>query len=215
MDHRGPHRAWKIGLIALITVLAVAAVGLVAVLFSARSLPTVEATSSGDVDFTAVESTTAAASESSMAEDPGPEPAASVSAAGSEGNDAATTTTTGPAPATSSRLTPAPLVNGGPTTPVCDGRGVFIIESVIDDGTGAAQARIYELIAAHPGSTWYEPGACPSLRASVDGQDIYPVVVDYGFDFTGLCDAFYAAGGDPSVRNARLLNNQSGAQSPC
>lgn len=213
MDHRGPYRAWKIGLTTLITLLVVAAVVLTALLFSARSLPTVEATASGDIGLTTVESTTAEPSETLAAEDSEPEATTSSSSADTDGNGVVTTSE--PPSTTSADPVPAPVADGSPTTPVCDGRGVFIIESVIDHGTGAAQSRIDELLAAHPGSTWYEPGACPSLRASVDGQAIYPVVVDYGFDFAGLCDAFYAAGGDPSVRNARLLNNQSGAQSPC
>ena len=118
------------------------------------------------------------------------------------------------APSTSSTSSAA-SVSGGATTPQCDGRGVMIIESVVDDGTGAAQARISQLLAEHPGAQWYRPAACPSLRGSINGQSIYPVVVDYGRDFDRLCADFYAAGADTSYRNARILNNVSEAQSPC
>lgn len=91
------------------------------------------------------------------------------------------------------------------TTPACNGEVVLIIESVLDD-----PERLREVLAANPGSTFYLPGACPSLRARIDGQDIYPVVREYGSDVAGVCAAAAGGGG-----NARILNQDTSFPSPC
>lgn len=91
------------------------------------------------------------------------------------------------------------------TTPACNGEVVLIIESVLDD-----PARLRDVLTANPGSTFYMPGACPSLRARIDGQDIYPVVREYGSDVAGVCAAAAAGGG-----NARILNQDTSFPSPC
>ena len=91
------------------------------------------------------------------------------------------------------------------STPACNGEVVLIIESVLDD-----PARLRDVLAANPGSTFYLPGACPSLRARIDGQDIYPVVREYGHDIAGVCAAAASGGG-----NARILNQDTSFPSPC
>lgn len=187
-------------LIVIAALLATAGLALAAVLLSSRMLPGFEASSAPETSSAPVSSPATSEEETSAATVTEMVPAESSPAA----------------PSTSSTSSAASAsVSGGATTPQCDGRGVMIIESVVDDGTGAAQARISQLLAEHPGAQWYRPAACPSLRGSINGQSIYPVVVDYGRDFDRLCADFYAAGADPSYRNARILNNVSEAQSPC
>ena len=65
-------------------------------------------------------------------------------------------------------------------------------------------------LAKHPGSEFTIPGACPSLRAQLNGADIYAVYFDYGKDFDRLCSAAANAGG-----NARVLSNRHEYVSPC
>lgn len=80
----------------------------------------------------------------------------------------------------------------GATIP-CDGRGVLIIHSI-----------------ANPGAQLLQPGACSSLRASLDGNDVYGIVIDYGFDTDRLCRAAASIGGNP-----RTMNNSGDFTSPC
>ena len=54
------------------------------------------------------------------------------------------------------------------------------------------------------------PGQCPSLRAQVNGNDIYPVYLDFGHDTEALCRARANYGGD-----ARVLSNRAELTSPC
>ncbi|MDY5839270.1 MAG: hypothetical protein SPJ78_00905 [Corynebacterium camporealensis] len=107
---------------------------------------------------------------------------------------------------------PAPMIQAGlrPANAVCDDTPVLIVESVLDDGSGnQAAQRIPEVMNIYPGTVFYTPGACPSLRASVDGQDVYAVAREYD-DTAALCDAWAAQGG-----NARLLNGDTSYSSPC
>lgn len=222
MSQRSPQRTWTQVLGTVLVLLLVAAGVLLAMFFSARSLPEYQATNSESNVTTAattavMEEAASTEQEQEEATEPTQQVTETVIAAAPEEQEAAEQHPQ-PAPRSSQQQAPQQQSAQPSTTstaPYCDGRGVLIIESVLDDGTGAAQTRIEELLRAHPGSTWYQPGACPSLRASVDGQAIYPVVIDYGTNYEGLCSAYYAAGGDPSVRNARLLNNTAEAQSPC
>ena len=96
----------------------------------------------------------------------------------------------------------------GATIP-CDGRGVLIIHSIVDTGQDiAAEAR--SVLTANPGAQLLQPGACSSLRASVDGNDVYGIVIDYGFDTDRLCRAAASIGGNP-----RTMNNNGDFTSPC
>lgn len=107
---------------------------------------------------------------------------------------------------------PAPMVQAGlrPANAVCNDTPVLIVESVLDDGSGnQAAQRIPEVRNIYPGTVFYTPGACPSLRASVDGQDVYAVAREYD-NTAALCDAWAAQGG-----NARLLNGDTSYSSPC
>ena len=87
----------------------------------------------------------------------------------------------------------------------CDGRGVLIIHSIVDT---AAEAR--SVLTANPGAQLLQPGACSSLRASLDGNDVYGIVIDYGFDTDRLCRAAASIGGNP-----RTMNNSGDFTSPC
>ena len=105
---------------------------------------------------------------------------------------------------------------GNPAKPACDGRNILIIDSIIDNGDfyGSTMYRIFDVINA-PDPTgkkrqWTNPGHCPSLRAQVDGQDIYPVFLDFGSDVAGVCDAAAKYGGNP-----RILSNRAEYLSPC
>ena len=96
----------------------------------------------------------------------------------------------------------------GATIP-CDGRGVLIIHSIVDTGQDiAAEAR--SVLTANPGAQLLQPGACSSLRASLDGNDVYGIVIDYGFDTDRLCRAAASIGGNP-----RTMNNSGDFTSPC
>lgn len=97
----------------------------------------------------------------------------------------------------------------------CDGRGVLIVASVVDDGSAPVQQRIDDARSSHPGAKSLAPGACGSLRASYNGQKVFPVVVDYGRDTAGLCRAYANAGGDVSVADPRILDNDPTPKNPC
>jgi len=96
----------------------------------------------------------------------------------------------------------------GATIP-CDGRGVLIIHSIVDTGQDiGVEAR--SVLTANPGAQLLQPGACSSLRASLDGNDVYGIVIDYGFDTDRLCRAAASIGGNP-----RTMNNSGDFTSPC
>lgn len=91
----------------------------------------------------------------------------------------------------------------------CDGRGVLIVSSIIDTGQDVV-AEANNVIAQYPNSRMLRPGACSSLRASVDGNSVYPVVIDYGFNTTTLCTAAARMGGNP-----RIMNKSADFSDPC
>lgn len=99
--------------------------------------------------------------------------------------------------------------------PACDGRGILILDSIIDYGVREDTFHRLAIVAmeADPSGKTREyttPGQCASLRAQVDGNDIYPVYLDYGHDTDALCAAKANYGG-----NARLLNNSGEYVDPC
>lgn len=96
------------------------------------------------------------------------------------------------------------------STPACDSRGILILESVVVQPGADAEEAIATSLAKHPGSEFTIPGACPSLRAQLNGADIYAVYFDYGKDFGRLCSAATNTGG-----NARVLSNRHEYVSPC
>jgi len=122
------------------------------------------------------------------------------------GNPTVTVTATAtPEPQAEARTT---TQLSGATIP-CDGRGVLIIHSIVDTGQDiAAEAR--SVLTANPGAQLLQPGACSSLRASLDGNDVYGIVIDYGFDTDRLCRAAASVGGNP-----RTMNNSGDFTSPC
>ena len=114
-----------------------------------------------------------------------------------------------------------PYVGMGETTPeyaaepACDGRGILIVDSIVDYGDrDDTQRRIaFEALTADPSGKTREytfPGQCPSLRKQLDGHDIYPVYLDYGSDTDALCRAKANYGG-----NARVLSNREEYVDPC
>lgn len=99
--------------------------------------------------------------------------------------------------------------------PACDGRGILIVDSIVDYGDrDDTQRRIaFEALTADPSGKTREytfPGQCPSLRKQLDGHDIYPVYLDYGSDTDALCRAKANYGG-----NARVLSNREEYVDPC
>lgn len=146
---------------------------------------------------------------------PQPPPATATSAgnnvpyaarSGRSGNPTVTVTATAtPEPQAEART--ATQLSGA-TIP-CDGRGVLIIHSIVDTGQDiAAEAR--SVLTTNPGAQLLQPGACSSLRASLDGNDVYGIVIDYGFDTDRLCRAAASIGGNP-----RTMNNSGDFTSPC
>ena len=110
-----------------------------------------------------------------------------------------------------------PLVAGVPAdkqvVPQCDGRAVLIVQSVMAN-SGNVAGEINAALANNPSAVLYPPGVCPSIRGSVGGTEIHPVVVDYGNNLSGLCAA-EAAAGDANVSNARILDQSANQESPC
>ena len=96
------------------------------------------------------------------------------------------------------------------SSPACDSRGILILESVVVQSGVDTEGAIADALATYPGSEFTTPGACPSLRAQLNGADIYAVYVDYGSDTSGLCSAAASTGG-----NARILSNRNEYVSPC
>lgn len=97
--------------------------------------------------------------------------------------------------------------------PACDGRNILIIDSVIDQGSGTATQIAQQVLMQHPSGKdlrFTVPGQCPSLRSQVNGQDIYPVYLDYGADTDAMCRAKAAYGG-----NGRILSNSAEYVDPC
>lgn len=99
--------------------------------------------------------------------------------------------------------------------PTCDGRAVLILDSVIDHGNdgGAMHEIAQQVLTVHPSGNpvrFTVPGACPSLRAQVDGQNVYPVYIDYGGDVDAMCRAKATYGG-----NGRILSNAAEYVDPC
>lgn len=101
------------------------------------------------------------------------------------------------------------------STPACDGRNILILDSIIDYGDREDTiGRIADvvMVADPTGKTrhFMTPGHCPSLRAQLDGNDIYPVYLDFGSDVDGMCAAKAAQGG-----NGRVLSNRNEYVDPC
>ena len=99
--------------------------------------------------------------------------------------------------------------------PTCDGRGILIVDSIVDNGDRDDTLRriAVEVLTADPtgkSRQYTFPGQCPSLRAQVNGNDIYPVYLDFGHDTEALCRARANYGGD-----ARVLSNRAEFTSPC
>jgi hypothetical protein len=92
----------------------------------------------------------------------------------------------------------------------CDGRGVLIVSSVMGDSP-SFRSEVDGAVSANPGAVLLDPGHCPSLRATVDGITVHPVVVDYGDDRAALCRAAASTPGS----NARLLDDDTSYSSPC
>lgn len=96
--------------------------------------------------------------------------------------------------------------------PACDGRNILIINSVHIPGNSkqTLESEIGKAMAHDADLEFTLPGQCSSLRASVDGQDVYPIYYDFGFDEQAMCDAKAVHGG-----NARTLNNSADFSDPC
>ncbi|RAV33753.1 hypothetical protein [Corynebacterium heidelbergense] len=98
------------------------------------------------------------------------------------------------------------------SSPACDGRNILIVESVHVPGNdrGGIMTQLGIALNRYHGSQFTYPGQCPSLRAQIDGQDIYPVYYDFGSDRQAMCEAKGRQGG-----NARTLNTAGDFTDPC
>lgn len=98
--------------------------------------------------------------------------------------------------------------------PACDGRNILILQSVIDSHPEKLDTSLeiaFAVMTGDPSNKEYTvPGQCSSLRAKVDGYDIYPVYVDYGSNQAAMCAAKAKYGG-----NGRTLNNSGDFGDPC
>lgn len=93
----------------------------------------------------------------------------------------------------------------------CNGRGVLIVNSVLDNAQNFDQ-QMADSRVKWPDAVLMEPGDCPSLRPvePESGASVYAFVIDYGDDLDSLCAAERNGGG-----NARLLNSDTSYVSPC
>lgn len=99
----------------------------------------------------------------------------------------------------------------------CDGRGLLILESVLVSPGSDAEGPVTQAIQKwkNQGAEQIGPveygGGCPSLRSTLNGQDIYPIFVDYGFNTSELC----AASASYADSNPRILSDRAEYLSPC
>ena len=96
--------------------------------------------------------------------------------------------------------------------PACDGRNILIVNSIHVPGNSRAelQQEIGKAIMHDNELKYTIPGKCSSLRAQIDGQDIYPIYYDFGDDQQAMCEAKAVHGG-----NGRTLNNSGDFSDPC
>lgn len=97
--------------------------------------------------------------------------------------------------------------------PACDGRNILILDSVVDEGNSTAHLIAQQVLMQHPSGKpvrFTVPGQCPSLRAQVNGQDIYPIYIDFLQDTDAMCRAKATYGG-----NGRILSNSAEYVDPC
>lgn len=109
-------------------------------------------------------------------------------------------------------LTSVPVAGGAEevSSLPCDGRYVLITASILDNTPDPA-GQISAALAMAPGDSMYlMPVACPSLRGFYQGGNVYPVLIDYGFDAAAVCYAARRGGG-----NARILSDRFEYLSPC
>ncbi|WJY71951.1 hypothetical protein [Corynebacterium auriscanis] len=100
--------------------------------------------------------------------------------------------------------------SGRYSTIQCDGRYVVIVDSVLIYPGQDPRPFVKASLTANPSAKATTPGACGSLRGSVDGADVYPVYYDYGSDRAGACAAEARGEG-----NARKLQAAADYSSPC
>ncbi|QPK82998.1 hypothetical protein G7Y29_09155 [Corynebacterium qintianiae] len=126
-------------------------------------------------------------------------------------DDVAPSTSAAPAPAQRAGGYYTASNNVAASHPQCDGRWILIYESVHGFGVDTP-AQITRALNSYPSSEYTNPGECPSLRARVDGQDIYPVYRDFGSDVEGMCAAWRSGG---QTANPRSLNMAGDFSHPC
>ena len=83
--------------------------------------------------------------------------------------------------------------------PECDGRYVLIVDSVIADGDEQSTMRKIADAVMHAdpeGKEFTVPGQCASIRKQVNGNDIYPIYLDFGSDKDAACRAKSTHGGN-------------------
>lgn len=83
--------------------------------------------------------------------------------------------------------------------PECDGRYVLIVDSVIADGNKQSTRNkiAHAVMFADPeGKEFTVPGQCASIRKQVNGNDIYPIYLDFGSDKDAACRAKSTHGGN-------------------
>ena len=97
--------------------------------------------------------------------------------------------------------------------PACDGRNILILDSVIDNEPDTAHKIARQVLAVHPSGRsvkFMVPGRCASLRGQLDGDDIYPVYLDFLSDVDEMCRAKAQYGG-----NGRVLVDRAEYFDPC
>lgn len=96
------------------------------------------------------------------------------------------------------------------SSPACDGRNILIVDSVVVYPGEDARNKIGDALDSNPDASFMLPGHCSSLRANVDGADVYAIYLDYGADRSAMCSAASTRGGNP-----RTLNTSGDFTSPC
>lgn len=96
-------------------------------------------------------------------------------------------------------------------SPVCDGRWVLIVDSLLIPPGQSPQPEIDRVQAYYSGAKVMPGSTCSSLRDVVDGKQVYAVYYEAGHSVDEVCTLKARHGGG----NARSLNNDADFTDPC
>lgn len=96
-------------------------------------------------------------------------------------------------------------------SPVCDGRWVLIVDSLLIPPGQSPQSEIDRVQAYYSGAKVMPGSTCSSLRDVVDGKQVYAVYYEAGHSVDAVCTLKARHGGG----NARSLNNDADFTDPC